>query len=74
MENVIGITEAKRRLNDICKRVQASGEEVVVLRHNAPVAKIVPLGGHAPTAEKAGAPRGETGMGGPNGGGCNGSA
>lgn len=44
MENVIGITEAKRRLNDICKYVQASSEEVVVLRHNAPVAKIVPLG------------------------------
>lgn len=41
MESV-GLFEAKTHLSEIVARAEA-GEEVVIMRHNKPVAKIVPF-------------------------------
>lgn len=43
----IGLFEAKTRLSEVVSRVEA-GEEVVITRHNKPVAKIVPIRSEAP--------------------------
>jgi prevent-host-death family protein len=42
----IGLFEAKTHLSELIARVQA-GEEVVITRHNKPVAKLVPVQGEA---------------------------
>jgi prevent-host-death family protein len=39
----IGLFEAKTHLSELVARVEA-GDEVVITRHNKPVAKIVPIG------------------------------
>ncbi len=38
----VGLFEAKTRLSEYVARAEA-GEEVIIMRHNKPVAKIVPL-------------------------------
>lgn len=38
----VGLFEAKTHLSEIVARAEA-GEEVVIMRHNKPVAKIVPI-------------------------------
>ena len=38
----VGLFEAKTHLSEIVARAEA-GEEVIIMRHNRPVAKIVPL-------------------------------
>ena len=38
----IGLFEAKTHLSEVVARVEA-GDEVVITRHNRPVAKIVPI-------------------------------
>ena len=39
----IGLFEAKTHLSELVNRAE-KGEEVIITRHNKPVAKIVPLG------------------------------
>ena len=39
----VGLFEAKTRLSEFVARAEA-GEEVIITRHNKPVAKIVPIG------------------------------
>jgi prevent-host-death family protein len=39
----VGLFEAKTHLSEYVARAEA-GEEVVIMRHNKPVAKIVPIG------------------------------
>ncbi len=41
---VFNIHEAKTRMSELIARVEA-GEEIVIARHNVPVAKVVPLQG-----------------------------
>ncbi|MBA3596486.1 MAG: type II toxin-antitoxin system prevent-host-death family antitoxin [Methylibium sp.] len=50
----IGLFEAKTHLSEVVARVEA-GEEVVITRHNRPVAKIVPIvsSDHDPEARRA---------------------
>ncbi len=43
----MGLFEAKTHLSEVVARVEA-GDEVVITRHNKPVARIVPFGGVAP--------------------------
>ena len=58
----VGLFEAKTRLSEYIARVEA-GEEIVIMRHNKPVARIVPMYGmqgaqdarSAETAERAAA-------------------
>lgn len=42
----VGLFEAKTRLSEFVARAEA-GEEVIIMRHNKPVARIVPIGAHA---------------------------
>lgn len=46
--NAVGLFEAKTHLSEIVARAEA-GEEVVIMRHNKPVAKLVPI---APAADR----------------------
>lgn len=39
----ISIYEAKTHLSQLIAQVEATGEEVVIRRHNVPVAKLVPF-------------------------------
>lgn len=39
----VSIYEAKTRLSQLIAEVEATGEEVVIRRHNVPVAKLVPF-------------------------------
>lgn len=50
----IGLFEAKTHLSEVVARVEA-GEEVVITRHNRPVARMVPIipGAHDPAARRA---------------------
>lgn len=43
----IGLFEAKTHLSEVVSRVEA-GEEIVITRHNKPVARIVPIRSDAP--------------------------
>jgi prevent-host-death family protein len=43
----IGLFEAKTHLSELISRVE-SGDEVVITRHNKPVAKLVPMGDITP--------------------------
>ena len=45
----VGLFEAKTHLSEYVARAER-GEEVVIMRHNKPVAKIVPLTAKAPAA------------------------
>ena len=47
----VGLFEAKTRLSEFVARAEA-GEEVIITRHNKPVAKIVPLHAKAEPARK----------------------
>ena len=40
----VGLFEAKTHLSEYIARVEA-GEEIVIMRHNKPVARIVPMNG-----------------------------
>lgn len=46
----IGLFEAKTHLSEYVARAEA-GEEVIITRHNKPVAKIVPLAAEAPVVQ-----------------------
>lgn len=48
----IGLFEAKTHLSELVARAE-QGDEVIITRHNKPVAKIVPVG----RARRSGAPR-----------------
>ncbi len=48
---VIGLFEAKTHLSEYVARAEA-GEEVIITRHNKPVAKIVPLTAEHATAHE----------------------
>lgn len=41
--NVIGLFEAKTKLSEICERVAANGEPIVVTRRGKPLVRIDPL-------------------------------
>ena len=43
MTGTIGLFEAKTHLSELVARAEA-GEEVIITRHNKPVAKLVPIG------------------------------
>ncbi|MDO5623387.1 MAG: type II toxin-antitoxin system prevent-host-death family antitoxin [Pseudomonadota bacterium] len=47
----VGLFEAKTRLSEFVARAEA-GEEVIITRHNKPVAKIVPLHAQAVAASR----------------------
>ena len=47
----VGLFEAKTRLSEFVARAEA-GEEVIITRHNKPVAKIVPLHAKGEAARK----------------------
>lgn len=47
----IGLFEAKTHLSEYVARAEA-GEEVIITRHNKPVAKIVPLAAELPVAQE----------------------
>jgi prevent-host-death family protein len=49
MTQTIGLFEAKTHLSELIARVEA-GEEVVLTRHNRPVARIVPFAADAQTS------------------------
>lgn len=50
METAVGLFEAKTHLSEYVARAER-GEEVIITRHNKPVAKIVPLSHEAPPKE-----------------------
>ena len=39
---VVNVYEAKTRLSSLIAQVERTGEEIVIRRHNVPVAKLVP--------------------------------
>jgi prevent-host-death family protein len=43
MENTINVVEAKAHFSDYLSRAE-KGEEIIISRHNKPVAKLVPIG------------------------------
>jgi prevent-host-death family protein len=43
MTDTVGLFEAKTHLSELVARAEA-GEEVIITRHNKPVAKLVPVG------------------------------
>jgi prevent-host-death family protein len=45
----IGLFEAKTHLSELVARAE-QGEEVIITRHNRPVAKLVPVTSHDPDA------------------------
>ncbi len=47
--DTVGLFEAKTHLSELIARAER-GEEVVITRHNKPVARIVPIEGSAPDA------------------------
>ena len=48
---VVNVYEAKTRLSALIAEVERTGEEIVIRRHNVPVAKLVPY--RAPTAPRS---------------------
>ena len=42
----VSIYEAKTNLSKLIAQVEASGEEIIIRRHNQPVAKLVPFRPH----------------------------
>ena len=54
--NTVGAYEAKTRLSELLEKVEA-GEEIVITKHGAPVAKLVPVKKEASPEERAAAIR-----------------
>jgi len=52
--NTVGAYEAKTHLSELLEKVEA-GEEIVITKHGAPVAKLVPVKKKASTEERAAA-------------------
>lgn len=52
--NTVGAYEAKTHLSELLEKVEA-GEEIVITRHGAPVAKLVPVKQEASAEERAAA-------------------
>ena len=52
--NTVGAYEAKTHLSELLEKVEA-GEEIVITRHGAPVAKLVPVKKEASAEERAAA-------------------
>jgi prevent-host-death family protein len=46
MENTINVVEAKAHFSDYLSRAE-KGEEIIISRHNKPVAKLVPISAQA---------------------------
>lgn len=53
-DNRVGAYEAKTHLSDLLERVEA-GAEIIITRHGAPVAKLVPVKKEASAEERAAA-------------------
>ena len=53
-KNTVGAYEAKTHLSELLEKVEA-GEEIVITRHGAPVAKLVPVKKEASAEERAAA-------------------
>lgn len=49
--STIGLFEAKTHLSELVARAEA-GDEVIITRHNKPVAKLVPIGEVSPAVLK----------------------
>ncbi len=54
--NTVGAYEAKTHLSELLEQVEA-GQEITITKHGAPVARLVPVGRHATTEERAAAIR-----------------
>lgn len=54
--NIVGAYEAKTHLSELLEKVEA-GEEVIITKHGAPVAKLVPLRKEANAEQRAAAVR-----------------
>jgi prevent-host-death family protein len=54
--NTVGAYEAKTHLSELLEKVEA-GEEIMITKHGAPVAKLVPVKKEASTQERAAAIR-----------------
>jgi prevent-host-death family protein len=54
--NTVGAYEAKTHLSELLEKVEA-GEEIVITKHGAPVAKLVPVEKKASAEERAAAIR-----------------
>ena len=54
--NTVGAYEAKTHLSELLEKVEA-GEEIVITKYGAPVAKLVPVKKEASTEERAAAIR-----------------
>lgn len=54
--NIVGAYEAKTHLSELLEKVEA-GEEVIITKHGAPVAKLVPLRREAGAEQRAAAVR-----------------
>jgi len=54
--NIVGAYQAKTHLSELLEKVEA-GEEIVITKHGAPVAKLVPVKKEASTQERAAAIR-----------------
>ena len=52
--NTVGAYEAKTHLSELLEKVEA-GEEIVITKHGAPVAKLVPVKKEASAEERAAA-------------------
>lgn len=49
--NTVGAYEAKTHLSELLEKVEA-GQEIIITRHGAPVAKLVPVGRKASAEER----------------------
>ena len=54
--NIVGAYQAKTHLSELLEKVEA-GEEIIITKHGAPVAKLVPVKKEASTQERAAAIR-----------------
>jgi prevent-host-death family protein len=54
--NTVGAYEAKTHLSELLEKVQA-GEEIIITKHGAPVAKLVPMKKEASAEQRAAAIR-----------------
>jgi prevent-host-death family protein len=50
--NTVGAYEAKTHLSELLEKVEA-GEEIIITRHGAPVAKLVPMKKEATVEQRA---------------------
>jgi len=54
--NTVGAYEAKTHLSELLEKVEA-GEEIIITKHGAPIAKLVPVKKEASVEERAAAVR-----------------